>query len=722
MAQNPQQKRWGLTDPISTDPPTPRDHRLTNELEECLHKNNLYQPTEDKQLREKVLAELNAIVQKWVTAVLKSQGVPEHDASNCGARICTFGSYRLGVDGPGADIDTLVVTPKHINRQVHFFGLPDPTTGKPPPKELALLELLRETNEATDIVAVPDAYVPVIKFEYSKVEIDLLCAPLKMNRLPENFNILEDKVLRNVDDPTQRSINGVRVTDAILTLVPNIPHFRAVLRAIKLWAKRRQVYSNSLGYLGGVAWAILTARVCQLYPNSSPSFLLCRFFTVYSQWSWNNSQQSSPVMLCAVSSGNPNLGFEVWSPHLNQRHLMPIITPAYPSMNTTHNVSASTFTTMKQEIARGRQLCDEIFADAKKGADEPKKVPEGWNELFKSSEFFGSFKRYLQIDVSADNPDNFKRWKGLVESRIRLLIQRLEETGFLKHIRPYPPGFTTNTNLPSGAGITFFEGLEFHPPNRSVATENGGRPSLDLTMPVRTWKMHLAKWPEKSPEMIVNVSIIRTVELPSFVAEFVPKKIAKKGTKKNKKKKTKKDTQVTSKAMEGNGSASTGMNGTTDNSTNNNKSSKSETTGIETGEKDASKNLKRKVDGADSTADTNGDTLKRPRTGEGNVDANADENQGPTPAERFRAMAAAKAASNAGSIAQVDDELITETTANATKTMQGGSINVKFGSTLMSSTERKENGQSEEAGNLAAVAESQIKAVSNGMNQSKETT
>ena len=46
----------------------------------------------------------------------------------------------------------------------------------------------------------------------------------------------------------------------------------------------RGIYSNSLGFLGGVSWAMLVARVCQLYPNAAPSTLVQKFFMVYTNW------------------------------------------------------------------------------------------------------------------------------------------------------------------------------------------------------------------------------------------------------------------------------------------------------------------------------------------------------------------------------------------------------------------------------------------------------
>ena len=69
-------------------------------------------------------------------------------------------------------------------------------------------------------------------------QMDLLFSRLSYPSVAENLNLLDASLLKNLDQKSVRSLNGCRVTDAILSLVPNQESFRLALRAIKLWAKR----------------------------------------------------------------------------------------------------------------------------------------------------------------------------------------------------------------------------------------------------------------------------------------------------------------------------------------------------------------------------------------------------------------------------------------------------------------------------------------------------
>ncbi|KAL5052440.1 hypothetical protein RYX36_033122 [Vicia faba] len=383
----------GITEPISFIGPTEYDIAKSRELDKYLQDAALYENQEEAICREQVLGRLDQIVKIWVKTITRAKGFNEQLVQEANAKIFTFGSYRLGVHGPGADIDVLCVGPRHATRKEDFFG--------------ELHKMLSKMPEVTELHPVPGAYVPVMGFKFNGVSMDLLYASLYLWVIPEDLDLSQESILQYADEQSVRSLNGCRVTDQILNLVPNVQNFRTTLRCMKLWAKRRGIYSNVAGFLGGINWALLVARICQLYPNALPNMLVSRFFRVYTQWRWPN-----PVMLCEIREGS--LGLKVWDPRIHRKdknHLMPIITPAYPCMNSSYNVSSSTLRIMTEEFQWGREICEDM--DAKKKAD--------WDTLFESYPFFEAYKNYLQIDISAENPDDLRNWKGWVRSRLRKL-------------------------------------------------------------------------------------------------------------------------------------------------------------------------------------------------------------------------------------------------------------------------------------------------------------
>lgn len=152
-------------------------------------------------------------------------------------------------------------------------------------------------------------------------------------------------------------------------------------------ASGRAIYSNVNGFLGGVAWAMLVARICQLYPNATAGAIVSRFFIIMYQWYARAFAAHyirphpyfrcwpQPVLLKQIEDGP--LQVRVWNPKVrgvqtdtnkltyshrpqlypaDRAHRMPIITPAYPSMCSTHNVTQSTQMIMTEEFKKGTLL------------------------------------------------------------------------------------------------------------------------------------------------------------------------------------------------------------------------------------------------------------------------------------------------------------------------------------------------------------------------------
>lgn len=172
---------------------------------------------------EIVLGKLNLILKEFVKNVARRKGLPEALIKEASGKLFTFGSYRLGVHSSGADIDTLCVAPQHVERSDFFTSF---------------YQMLQDNPEVTSLTQVPDAYVPVMKFEFDGIPIDLVFARIAMTTIPENLNLLDHNILKTLDEKCVVSLNGSRTTDEILRLVPNIETFHMALRTIKLWAKR----------------------------------------------------------------------------------------------------------------------------------------------------------------------------------------------------------------------------------------------------------------------------------------------------------------------------------------------------------------------------------------------------------------------------------------------------------------------------------------------------
>lgn len=289
--------------------------------------------------RRKALHLLETIVCDW-TALKHSESFSDDATPVVMPALKTFGSYCLRVHRLDSDIDVLCLFGNNVTRG-DFFS--------------SFVEFLEKDDRISKLLSIKHAFTPIVKFYLNGIYIDLLFGnvsdPAKLiafHQRRKSFSLstvdegidepdqeeykIDDSDLIGMDEAGVRSLNGVRVTQFIEENISTLDSYRICLATIKEWAVQNGIYSNMLGFLGGINFAILLAKVCIDNPDSEawpPTALLKLFFRTYALWEW-----PKPVMLTNTLQRDAPLqvkSMQVWDPVINLRDAMPIITPVYPS-------------------------------------------------------------------------------------------------------------------------------------------------------------------------------------------------------------------------------------------------------------------------------------------------------------------------------------------------------------------------------------------------------
>ena len=102
----------------------------------------------------------------------------------------------------------------------------------------------------------------------------------------------------------------------------------------------------------------------------------------------------------------------------SQREKMPIITPAFPSMNSTYNVSESTKHVLLTELEKGAVIT-EALVNRQPGVS--------WKRLFKKLSFFRAYQHFIQVSIVSRKENDHKTWLGFAETKIKKVVQALEK-------------------------------------------------------------------------------------------------------------------------------------------------------------------------------------------------------------------------------------------------------------------------------------------------------
>ncbi|XP_042517827.1 nuclear poly(A) polymerase 3 [Macadamia integrifolia] len=366
------------------------DEERTQSLLQFMANDGLVPSAEEESKRTEVIANLKQILLAWIKKVAWQRRFPRRLISSTSATILTYGSYGLGVHGSESDVDALCVGPSFATMNEDFF--------------IVLRNMLQNRPEVSEIHCVKDAKVPLMRFKFNGISVDLPYAKLKVNSVPEDLDILNPFFLMNIDDTSWRSLSGVRANIRILQLVPNIENFQAMLRCLKLWAKRRGVYGNLHGFLGGIHMAVLAAYVCQLHPNASINILISKFFETFALWRW-----PTPVML---QDEMAPMGVGVSEVH----SLMPIMLPCSSREYCHSNITKSTFNRIRSELLRGHAMTRDFL-----------RPDFAWSTLVEHFQYTKKYVRFVRVFLSASDQDELGDWVGWVKSRFRVLILKVEE-------------------------------------------------------------------------------------------------------------------------------------------------------------------------------------------------------------------------------------------------------------------------------------------------------
>jgi poly(A) polymerase len=281
------------------------------------------------------------------------------------------------------------------------------------------------------------------------------------------------------------------------------------------------------------------------------------------------------VLLKPIEKGTLNV--RVWNPKGNpgdRYHLMPVITPAYPSMCATYNITHSSMAVINRELSRGLEISEAIMMN---------KRP--WSDLFAKHTFFTSdYKYYLSVISAAKTKEAHKIWAGFVESKVRLLVQKIEQHPSIALARPFNKGYERRHRCKNDDEIAMVQDgyLDFHVTGdepsageaadgeaNGVKTEDGAETvseiyttthyiglvlasadakSLDLSYQVNEFKTLCFGWKkfqdELQPYASLGVRHVRNFNLPDDVFEKGEKKPVKKSAAQNSKDKKRGATEV----------------------------------------------------------------------------------------------------------------------------------------------------------------------------------
>jgi len=353
-----------------------------------------------------------------------------------------IGAYHLGVLLPDDQVDVVYVTPLHIAL----------------PSTLAILQEKLELMESAveDICPVGNdglLAAPGLQFKLRSIHIKLLLSYCIPELPPPHGEIVAWHTA---------GVLAREVSEKLLASVPDVATYRQLLRFARYWAKQRGVYGSYFGFMGGTAWAICVARVCQMQPEADLAQLAAHFFKVLSQWNWQEP-------LCLLPDGTSRqITHTVPASCVNvSGATISVLLPVGNSVSATPSVTDTTTKISQKELQHGFRRTKQVEL-----------VCAQWEKVCSTAGFFQRYRNYIELDFMASSPEVFASWLSWGKQQTQNLVPLFENTSSKwVTLRPWPEWIDfKDAEWPFGCAI--FAGI--HVMRSGDAQDSGGKRSIDL--------------------------------------------------------------------------------------------------------------------------------------------------------------------------------------------------------------------------------------------------
>ena len=327
------------------------------------------------------------------------------------------GSGALGVESPSSDIDLVCIGPPNLSRATFFEAL--------------RCELQADKSlEVQKLRTFFTARVPLLTGVISGFEVDVAYAKFP-NSLPlcAPDRLTADSVKR-FDEQSAFALSGLTDAAAILASLRELEHqhqglaageclakYRVLLRALKLWAKARALYSASFGYLGGFSWAIIAARAISEARDEIATASHERLFTLAIRMLLDSIDGHRAISIAEHHDDNDDTACKI-----DNSTPVCVLTPSYPVRNAAASTSFAMGRILRAECERALALLAE-HAQPNNAADAAAAASDVLSRLLAPLDFFGEHSHFVVLEVQCLKRADMHRASAWLHSKIAAFVR-----------------------------------------------------------------------------------------------------------------------------------------------------------------------------------------------------------------------------------------------------------------------------------------------------------